>query len=71
MMMTQLKLVSEDPNGKSETIVWLPADKRLKEGSSLRLKGDSKWWNIAEVYVTVERASIHDDWRVGGLGCCQ
>lgn len=69
MLMVQVKLVRNEGLTRAETVCWLPVDPRLKVGTKLTLKGETKWWEVAELWSTRERTQINHHWEVGG--CCE
>ena len=55
-------------NGNTETVTWVDLQKRFKKGDRITLKGETKLWDIKEVYnCKVEKSQIRNDWNVGGL----
>jgi hypothetical protein len=62
MPMTQVRLAQ----GTRQTTCWVKADKRLRPGVEVSLKGKDGRWKIEAVYATMEKESLHTDWNVGG-----
>lgn len=53
MKMIQVVLARRLEGEKLATMVtWLPTDKRIKKGVSVKLKGKDEWWEVALVFST-------------------
>lgn len=59
-----------DANSESRLVCWLEANRRLKVGMRLTLKGIDGDWTVMRVYKTERPASdvfATRHWKVGGL----
>lgn len=59
-----------DANSESRLVCWLEADRRLKIGTRLTLKGINTDWIVMRIYKTERTASdvfATRHWKVGGL----
>lgn len=54
--------------GKTNQIVWVDEDPRLKIGVRVRFKDEEMLWEIDEIYNTsIDKKSLYKTWHVGGL----
>ena len=50
------------------TICWIDNDKGIKKGAIISLAGSDEKFEVLEKYNSiVQRATLHKDWKVGGL----
>ncbi len=59
----------QEDGGSAEVTCWLLDEPRLSHGSILTLRetGDRVWRVLNAYSETIDRASLHRPWRVGGL----
>ena len=63
MLVTQAKLSTPNTDNRTtETIVWLPKDARVKEGSVILLGKDERKWLVEEQYATTDSQNLHQGW---------
>ena len=63
MLVTQAKLSTPGTdNATTETVVWLPKDSRVKEGSVISLGKDERKWLVEEQYATTDSQNLHQGW---------
>ncbi len=64
MLVTQAKLSSKVPDATVETVVWLPKDSRVKQGSVISLGKDERKWLVEEQYAstTTDSQNLHQGW---------
>lgn len=63
MLVTQAKLSNKDNSLSTvETVVWLPKDTRVKEGSVISLGKDERKWLVEEQYATTDSQNLHQGW---------
>lgn len=68
---TMLTRKNGDPSncGTLEVFIcWLEVDKRVKEGSIVSLKGETKRWKVEKQFEELRtKFPPRQDWKVGGL----
>lgn len=62
-IIVQVNLSRIHPNNRKETLTtWLDKAPKLKEGASVRFKGETEYWTVDKIYKS-EHVAKEFDWH--------